>query len=468
MSKLKFDQYEEYLVCKFEADITTFYKERLPENWEKYEHTRLKSVFHLHKNDIVNYNIYFDDSHDSPNDFSDYYDDEEELVFIVGNISTEEPDYFVLSKKVMGINNDIFIEKNLISKLNHKYFIAQKQVSIFSKIDFIIDEPLYITSDQSFEKYYHELEVTNNADELNYPKGMPFSEFKSLIKKFPTSTTVKLYVNNVISKQIEDYVNLRKDFTYRYEEHYRKHRSVSNIKIGERNLGNIKYTNGSKSEILDMIKIKDNEIEKYTFLYEQLSLMLKKNTRNPQAYTESDWQKILINIILLLFPKYIYVSDEVIINSGKRIDYILVTAEGHVDIIEIKKPTIELIPKTKYRNVYRPSSQLSSTVMQVENYIYDITKNIEKNEKMIQKHFSEKLESFNKSGIDIEIINPKGFIISGRSNFSEAGKYKSNEITEVEKGFRLIKSKYRNIIDVYSYDDILKMLFNILNSFHDS
>jgi hypothetical protein len=61
-----------------------------------------------------------------------------------------------------------------------------------------------------------------------------------------------------------------------------------------------------------------------------------------ESYTESQWQEELLQIILLLYPKYIYLFKEVPVrdtysNKDRRIDYLLVDSSGNTDIIEIKK-----------------------------------------------------------------------------------------------------------------------------------
>ena len=50
---------------------------------------------------------------------------------------------------------------------------------------------------------------------------------------------------------------------------------------------------------------------------------------------------------------------------------------------------------------------------------------------------------------DIHITNPKGFIIMGREN--NLSKAQKND-------FEVVKRKYKNIIDILSYDDLLHRL----------
>jgi hypothetical protein len=74
-------------------------------------------------------------------------------------------------------------------------------------------------------------------------------------------------------------------------------------------------------------------------LLEKLKSMLDDEI----SYSEAQWQEELLQIILLLYPKYIYVFKEAPVrdtynNANRNIDYLLIDSSGNTDIIEIKKP----------------------------------------------------------------------------------------------------------------------------------
>lgn len=64
------------------------------------------------------------------------------------------------------------------------------------------------------------------------------------------------------------------------------------------------------------------------------------------SYSENQWQEEILQIILLLYPKYFLVFKEAPIKAGydkeknirdeKFIDILLVDSDGNIDIIEIK------------------------------------------------------------------------------------------------------------------------------------
>lgn len=94
------------------------------------------------------------------------------------------------------------------------------------------------------------------------------------------------------------------------------------------------------------LKLKFSEIEllKYSSLLEKLKFMLDDEI----SYSEAQWQEELLHIILLLYPKYIYVFKEAPVrdtynNSNRNIDYLLIDSSGNTDIIEIKSHLISAL-----------------------------------------------------------------------------------------------------------------------------
>lgn len=81
------------------------------------------------------------------------------------------------------------------------------------------------------------------------------------------------------------------------------------------------------------------DVAKYAFALERLQAMLANETET----SEAQWQLEIVEIILLLNPRYIKAFTEVRLwdadaSTWRRIDILLVDASGNVDVIEIKKP----------------------------------------------------------------------------------------------------------------------------------
>ena len=158
-----------------------------------------------------------------------------------------------------------------------------------------------------------------------------------------------------------------------------------------------------------------------------------------------------MQIILLLYPKYIHVFKEAPVrdtynNANRNIDYLLVDSSGNTDIIEIKKPFDKRIVTVRtYRDNYIPLRELSGTVMQIEKYIFYLNKWGRKGEDKLTAYYKDKLaENFK-----IKITNPSGIIIMGR---------KKGMTNEQLQDFEVIKRKYKNVIDIITYDDLLERL----------
>lgn len=181
---------------------------------------------------------------------------------------------------------------------------------------------------------------------------------------------------------------------------------------------------------------------------------------NSESIPEKEWQENIVNIILLVFPKYIKYFSEVSIKDfysdrnrvgDKRMDIMLVDFNGNIDVIEIKKPfKNKVLHKNKYRKNHIPHQELSGSIMQVEKYIFHLTKWGRQGEVSLSSRF----KSYLPNNLDIKITNPKAFIIMGRDdNFTD----------EQKLDFEVIRRKHNNIIDILTYDDLLRRVKNIVD-----
>ena len=132
----------------------------------------------------------------------------------------------------------------------------------------------------------------------------------------------------------------------------------------------------------------------------------------------------------------------------KQPDFLLVDANGFVDILEIKKADILLL--TKYRNNYVASRELSGAIQQIEKYIYCLNSSDK-----AKNDVSSKLALHLPIGLKVQVVNPQGILILGRSN----------ELNIQQKqDFELIKRQYKHIADIMTYDDLINRLENIVCS----
>ncbi len=310
----------------------------------------------------------------------------------------------ILIKKI-----DVYFHEDI--DLSIDFFHAERNISIFSQISSLVNEDIYIGG--------------------NNENAIPAEVFYGLIKEFPNSYEKRLYAEARIVSIINEYF---------------KNPKKAQIKFN--NYLNKKTT--QKGENL-LKTFKDLELLKYNKIYDKLKLMLE----NEFSYSENHWQNEILQIVQLLYPKYFFVFKEAPIKAvynkygdikNRFIDILLIDSNGHIDVIEIKKPfESSLMSKREYRNNYIPLRELSGTVMQIEKYIYYLNRWGYKGEEFLTNKYRDELPA----DFDIKIINPKGFIIMGREK---------NLSNDQKQDFEVVKRKYKNVIDIISYDDLLERL----------
>jgi hypothetical protein len=89
---------------------------------------------------------------------------------------------------------------------------------------------------------------------------------------------------------------------------------------------------------------------------------------------------------------------------------------------------------------------LSSAVMQIEKYIFHLSKWWKDWEKELTAKYKE----------DINIVNPKWILIIWRCNWLDKRQ---------KFDFEIIKRHYSNIVDIITYDDLIRRLENLIDKF---
>lgn len=327
---------------------------------------------------------------------------ETQYQFVIGELVN---DYYGLDKSVFDINHNIFLHKDI--PFSEKHFVATSKISLMREIDAVITEDLYIGGKKE--------------------SILPFKNFQEIIKSFPTTHEVKLYRKAKVTSVLRNYIESVLD----KETDYQKYLNKKSVTL--------------KSKIRKTFK--ESEIQKYQTLVEKIESMLN----NEKKYSEKQWQEEIIQIILLLFPKYIAVFNEVNfidIYSGKtrRLDYGVIDFMGNLDIVEIKIPFEKsIISDSAYRDNHIPNKELSGTIMQIEKYIFYLNKS----GKDVETKLTAKYKSDLPKDLEIKITNPNAIVIMGRDN-----KMSKEQISD----FQIIKRKYKNVIDIFTYDDLVRRL----------
>ena len=341
-----------------------------------------------------------------------------------------ENGFYKIKAEVLGVEYDVFITVDFLLKPLH--FIAYRDISIFRKIAKVVQQAIYIVSDDEYES------LVNQGDDVE--GYVPVSVFENLIKTFPNSTELTQYAHKRIGMMLEEYFPRASEADGKYEQYFARRKTK------------LKSSSAITTEM-----VWEGESEKYQYLLKTLKDELDKDT-----LSETEWQAKIQDFILLLFPKYIAVLDEITFKDGfleettaatRRADLILLDVDGHIDLIELKVPSKSLLRNTKYRQNYIPSSELSGSIMQLEKYLFSLVSDTKKQQKVIQNS-----KQFKKLSMEFEvrIVNPKGMLIVGRNSELDSA--------DKKRDFEVIKRKYANVMDILTYDDLLNRLEKLITA----
>lgn len=332
---------------------------------------------------------------------------EETLRFYIGAVGEA---YTQLDSKVFGTDHSFYFGNEI--SLKPEMFTAYRNISILRKIDEVIERDFYIGGD--WENH----------------NGISKETFDNLLEKFPKTAELDKYAHKRIASIIKDYF----PECDKYEAIYEKFVESKNSSYASSVSGISKFN----------VQI---ELEQFTVAYHELKNMLDRY----EAIDEKKWQEKIHNILQLLYPKYICCVREVRFYSGKKEkqpDFILVDANGFVDILEIKKADVRML--SQYRNNYVASREVSGAIQQIEKYIFCLNSSDK-----AKQDVSDRLDGMLPNGLNVQVVNPQGILLVGRSNeFNE----------EQKKDFELIKRQYKHVADIMTYDDLLFRLGNIIES----
>ena len=333
-------------------------------------------------------------------------DEFDPVVFVFARL---EGDYYKICDHVLSLGISVYFHKDI--QLYPGYFVSIKNISIFRKIRKLISQDIYIGGENEY--------------------AIPFDDFIDLVNKFPNSYELEKYAQARVSQVITNYFDNTFDAKSSYNKYMNKKLSKHGAKL--------------------ISTFRDSEIFKFKAILSKIQEMLV----DENSYNEKQWQKEIAEIILLLNPKYIRAFQESpvrdsIKDKNKKVDFLLVDSSGAIDIAEIKKPfDSAIVTHGMYRDNYIPLRELTGTVMQIEKYIFHLNKWGEIGEKTLTGKYKNELPD----GFQIKITNPNGIVIMGRDN---------NLSPHQKSDFEVIKRKYKNIIDIVTYDDLIRRLHFVI------
>ena len=214
--------------------------------------------------------------------------------------------YFHIKSRIFDIDNPVLIAEVGLN-LERKVFVAERNISIFRKIAELIapKQPIVVGGSRA--------------------GAIPIPDFQALLSKFPNTGELNRYAAARVANVIGDYITPLKDARAQYEAYLNRRRSTMT------------------AAALAQPELLQTEIEKYVFIRNTIAQWLGDGT----ARSEGDWQKMILNFLLLIFPKYVAVLSNVKVvdaystpgsTKNRFIDLALIDAAGNIDVIEIKKP----------------------------------------------------------------------------------------------------------------------------------
>lgn len=331
--------------------------------------------------------------------------------FIVGKLVQG---YYQIDRRFLGIDYDLFMDGDLDFK--RTTFVAETNIPIF----------------HDFNDYgFKELRIGGD-----HPEALPREIFEKMLRQFPNTYELKKYARARVSSVVRNYVPVKADHFAGYVRYMERKTSIKGT--------------------LPREKFSEHEAAKFSDLVLKIESMLAESDG---AYNESQWQVEILQVLLFLYPKYVKAFREApvqdsLTNKDRSIDFLLVDASGYVDAVEIKKPFVEcIVTSNRYRDNHVPMRELSGTVMQLEKYLYHLNRWGQAGEDKLNQRYAGQLYD----GFRIKIVNPSGMVIMGRD---------AALTLDQRTDFEVIRRKYRHIVEIMTYDDLLRRLKVIRDQFN--
>lgn len=339
-------------------------------------------------------------------DPDDFRDDDSEIRFVVAKA---EGNYFVFDPAILNIEVRVMVARN--ARPTWKWFTAEERTSVVRLLAELKPSRIVIGGDLR--------------------DAIPIAEYENLIGQFPSPHEMRLYVQSRLGIVFRELTDAKVDAGAKLDKY-----------VGKRVTGKPK----------DLAQpFRQMEISKYAFLHANLMAMLNNDAGIP----ERQWQAQILDVVRLLNPKYIAAFSSVSIKDSltgghRQLDFMLVDVNGTVDVIEIKKPfKARIVTTATYRDNHVPHRELVGTAMQVEKYIFHLSRWGTTGEDALTRRYSAQLPP----DLKLRIVNPSGLIIMGRDD----------DLTpEQKRDFEMYRRQHKNVVDVITYDDLLRRLERVL------
>lgn len=197
------------------------------------------------------------------------------------------------------------------------------------------------------------------------------------------------------------------------------------------------------SATLPELRVKDSEALKevqaatnQSYYKNQLAELERRlGNKYPETKGKNSWQSWIYQNTWLYGANYLKALEKKKVGFDQIPDYLFLTTDGFLDILEIKIPEKIIIRKdSSHAGSYFWDNELSKAIGQIVNYLYQI-----------ELHQLEIAKNLKKIGIEVMTIKPRAIILVGRSE----------EWSEEEKeALRKLNFSLHGI-EVLTYDQLL-------------
>lgn len=214
---------------------------------------------------------------------------------------------------------------------------------------------------------------------------------------------------------------------------------------------------GDKDNLIHDLKIQQSDLEKKINYFNNLFQSLKisvyqqniedliKRLEEDHHETKGDdsWQSWIYNNRWLFGSQYGQIIQKEKVGFDNIPDFLLLSADGFLDILEIKKPSSPvLVDDSSHKGNYKWSSELSEALAQADNYLTHTNSNHLEISKRIREKYN----------LEVNAIKPRAIILIGKSdNWSNNKRERFRSLNQMIQG-----------VEVVTYTDLLRRGQNLI------
>ncbi|MBI4226318.1 DUF4263 domain-containing protein [Candidatus Roizmanbacteria bacterium] len=180
-----------------------------------------------------------------------------------------------------------------------------------------------------------------------------------------------------------------------------------------------------------------------------LKFQTRLNEKHPENSGSDSWQEWIYTNNWVFGLNYIKVIEKTKINiNGSIPDYIFLTADNFIDVLEIKLPEEDVIVEDpSHPGSYKWSSKTNEAVGQVVTYLGEIDR--------LQNELKREIKRIYK--LDVSFVKPRGFILIGKKDdWDDFNKEALRKLNFALHG-----------LEVLTYSDLLQRSREIVNMFKE-